>query len=57
MAAAVGARTVSVLGPTDASRWGVRGRRARIVSPRSSATPWPEVDEVIETCADLLAGD
>lgn len=57
MAAAVGARTVSVLGPTDASRWGVRGRRARIVSPRSSATPWPEVAEVIETCADLLAGD
>ena len=55
MAAAVGARTVSVLGPTDASRWGVRGPRARIVSPPDGQTAWPAVSQVIQACEDLLA--
>jgi hypothetical protein len=42
IAAAVGAPTVAVFGPTDPAVWGPVGRHVRNVS----ATPWPSPDEV-----------
>ncbi len=43
LAAAVGAPLVSVLGPTDPARWGVRGQRVTVLRdwPR-----WPSADDV-----------
>jgi heptosyltransferase-2 len=51
MAAAVGVPLLSVLGPTDPSRWGAVGATAHIVQ---RAAGWPSVDEVQARARALL---
>ena len=53
IAAAVGAPTVSVLGPTDAARHGIRGAASIIVQ----AHPWPGVDDVEAAIAAMQSRD
>ena len=60
MAAALGAPTVAVFGPTDPGTWRPLGRVVRVL--RGAASPdnparWPGVDEVLEAVlasADIL---
>ena len=51
MAAALGVPLVSVLGPTEATRYGARGPRVQHVQE----TPWPTVDRVAEAVEHALA--
>lgn len=51
MAAALGVPTVSVLGPTDAARYGARGDEVHLLQQ----DPWPSVASVAETVDALLA--
>jgi heptosyltransferase II len=51
MAAAVGAPTLSLLGHTQPTRWGVLGPRARILRRHPA---WPGEDEVLQTARELL---
>lgn len=54
LAAAVGAPLISVLGPTDPTRWGAVGPTVHIVQHEQG---WPSVDEVLAFAqSHLLAG-
>ena len=46
LAAAVGARTIAVFGPTAPQRWSPIGRRVCIVGPRTGGGTWPSVVDV-----------
>lgn len=54
LAAATGAATLSVLGPTDASRWGVRGQHARTLQV---AQGWPSVAQVNAVIEGMMRTD
>ena len=51
LAAAVGARLVSVLGPTDASRYRALGPHVTLIQHH----PWPEVDTVLQQVHQAIA--
>ena len=51
LAAAVGARLVSVLGPTDASRYRALGPHVTLIQHH----PWPEVDTVLQQAHQAIA--
>ena len=51
LAAAVGARLVSVLGPTDASRYRALGPHVTLIQHH----PWPEVDTVLQQVHQAMA--
>jgi heptosyltransferase-2 len=57
LAAAVGARVVSVLGPTKAQQWAPWGPTVTVVQrPQSPGRiEWPDVDEVMERVSALAA--
>ena len=54
LAAALGAPTVAVFGPTDPAAWAPLGPQVYAVAPDGNA-PWPTVDDVL-TAARRLAG-
>ena len=58
MAAALGARLLSVLGPTIATQWAPWGPQVTVLQrPQSDAlTVWPTVDEVLIAAQQILAG-
>ncbi len=47
LAAACGARTVAVFGPTDPAVWAPRGERVAVMR----GTPWPDVNDVLDALA------
>jgi len=51
LAAATGAATLSLLGPTPIERWGIRGLQTRTLQHQSG---WPSIDEVNESVTDML---
>lgn len=51
LAAAVGARLLSVLGPTDASRYRALGPHVTLIQHH----PWPEVDTVLQQVHQAIA--
>ncbi|MDH5339456.1 MAG: hypothetical protein OEW22_06755 [Rubrivivax sp.] len=51
IAAAVGTPTLSILGPTDPARWGVRGPRTQLLR---SPSGWPDPAEVLDAARALL---
>jgi heptosyltransferase-2 len=53
IAAAVGARLVSVLGPTEPLRWAPWGSRVRVVQRPSG---WPTIEAVLKQVEPALAG-
>jgi heptosyltransferase-2 len=65
IAAAVGAPTVAVFGPTDPNVWGPVGERVRVAAPHAivaSATPtpgttvlWPSVEQVWQALAAMCS--
>ena len=57
MAAALGTRLISVLGPTIAEQWAPWGPRVTVVQrPQTGeSTAWPEADEVLVIARRLLA--
>jgi heptosyltransferase II len=57
LAAAVGTRVLSVLGPTKPEQWAPWGPTVSVVQRRQppSAIVWPEVDEVMERVRAVLA--
>jgi hypothetical protein len=52
MAAAVGTRLVSVLGPTDAAQWGAWGPGVQRV--QGAGATWPEAAAVADAVARAL---
>ncbi len=52
MAASVGGRLLSVLGPTKIEQWGPRGRHVTVVQ---SYPEWPSVDAVADAASSLLS--
>jgi heptosyltransferase-2 len=51
LAAATGAPTLSVLGPTPIERWGVRGSRTRTLQQKHG---WPTLAEIDRAASDML---
>jgi heptosyltransferase II len=51
MAASVGGKLISVLGPTKVEQWGALGERVRVVQ---SYPEWPSVDAVLEAVRTAL---
>jgi heptosyltransferase-2 len=47
LAAAVGAETVAVFGPTDPAVWAPRGSRVRVVRGSGDGDRWPPVESVV----------
>ncbi|MFZ9406677.1 MAG: glycosyltransferase family 9 protein [Burkholderiaceae bacterium] len=54
LAAATGTLTLSILGPTDASRWAIRGARGHTLQ---TAQGWPSVDEVRAAIEGMMRSD
>jgi heptosyltransferase-2 len=52
IAASVGAPTLSLLGHTEPTRWGVLGQRARILRRRPA---WPDEAEVLQAAREMLS--
>jgi ADP-heptose:LPS heptosyltransferase len=58
LAAAAGAPTAAVFGPTDPAVWGPRGAAVRIVrSADGEQLRWPAPQAVLDSCRSLLAVD
>jgi len=57
VAAAVGAPTVAVFGPTDAGRWAPAGRRVRCVLSSTGTVAGVRVEDVIDAARALLCAD
>jgi heptosyltransferase-2 len=62
MAAALGARLISVLGPTVAEEWAPWGPRVTVVQKAQPAdassdadTSWPSAEEVLNVAREMLA--
>ncbi|MDE2080275.1 MAG: glycosyltransferase family 9 protein [Burkholderiales bacterium] len=56
MAAAVGSRVISVLGPTVAERWAPWGPQVRVLQRAPTEPgPWPDADEALALARALLA--
>ncbi len=54
LAAALGAPTVAVFGPTDPAVWAPRGPTVRVVQPEPPAA-WPDADRVAAAARSLLS--